>query len=232
MRQDRDETIAGLVTLSLMSTLQRRLALAAASFIGLLALSACTAGPGDSPAPTSTSAAAGETLSAVQPGLPDGRVIATGTVLDDGGDVQLCLGAVALSAPPRCSGIPLDGWTWDGVDGSETSGDITWGTYAVSGTYDGDRYTNTDPPIMLALYDPIPLDDPTDGHDGTTDEAELAHVQDDISTQLGPDALRTWSERGYVWVQVTWDDGSLQDAVDAQYGDDVVVVMSALREID
>lgn len=159
-------------------------------------------------------------------------MIATGTVLDVAGDVQLCLGAVAESYPPQCSGIPLDNWTWDGVDGSETSGDVTWGTYAVYGTYDGDRYTNTDPPIMLALYDPIAPADPTDGVEGKTAEAELAGVQDDVTSRLGAEALTVWTDRGYVWLQVAWDDGTMQDAADAQYGDDVVVVTSALREID
>ncbi|WEK60030.1 MAG: hypothetical protein P0Y60_11850 [Candidatus Microbacterium colombiense] len=215
-----------------MSTSQRRLVLASASIAGLLALSACATGPGGSPAPTSTTVSSDQLLETAQPGLPSGRVIATGTVLDVGGDVQLCLGAVAESYPPQCSGIPLDDWTWDGVDGSETSGDVTWGTYAVYGTFDGDRYTNTDPPIMLALYDPIRLDDPVGGVDGKTDEAELTKIQDDIASRLGADALTVWTERGYVWLQVAWDDGTIQDAANAEFGDDVVVVTSAMREID
>ncbi|GGM52464.1 hypothetical protein GCM10010489_24960 [Microbacterium saperdae] len=152
--------------------------------------------------------------------------------MDVDGDVQLCLGAVAESYPPQCTGIPLDDWTWDGVDGSETSGDVTWGTYAVYGTYDGERYLNTDPPIMLALYDPIRPEDPTDGVDGTTAEAELTTIQDDIAARLGQDALSIWTDRGYVWLQVVWDDGTIQDAADAEFGDGVVVVTSALREID
>lgn len=159
-------------------------------------------------------------------------MIGTGTVLDVAGDAQLCLGAVAESYPPQCTGIPLDGWTWEGVDGSETSGDTRWGTYAVYGTFDGDRYTVTDPPIMLALYDPIRPEDPAGGVDGTSSEADLARIQDEIAASLGRDALSLWIERGYVWVNVVWDDGTLQDALDAEYGDDVVIVTSALREID
>ncbi|MFJ2552875.1 hypothetical protein [Microbacterium sp. NPDC087591] len=215
-----------------MSTSQRRLVLASASLAGLLVLSACATGPGGSPAPTSTTVTSDQLLESARPGLPNGRVIATGTVLDVAGDVQLCLGAVAESYPPQCSGIPLDDWTWDGVDGSETSGDVTWGTYAVYGTYDGERYLNTDPPIMLALYDPIRPEDPTGGVDGKTDEAELTRIQDDIAARLGQDALSIGTERGYVWLQVVWDDGTIQDAADAEYGDDVVIVTSALREID
>ena len=59
---------------------------------------------------------------------------------------ELCLGPVAESYPPQCSGIPLEGWSWEGVEGSETSGDVRWGTYAVQGTYDGESLTVTAPP--------------------------------------------------------------------------------------
>ena len=37
-------------------------------------------------------------------------------------------------------------------------------------------------------------------------------------------------ENGYLWVDVVWDDGTLQDAADAAYGEGVVVVRSALRD--
>lgn len=215
-----------------MSTSHRRLLLAAASVLGLLTLSACATGPAGSPAPTNTGGPSGQSLEDVRPSLPDGRVIGVGTVLDVAGDVQLCLGAIMESYPPQCSGVPLDGWTWDGVDGSETSGETTWGAYAVYATYDGERLTNTDPPILLALYDPIRPEDPTGGVDGTTSDADLTRIQDDISARLGADALGVGTDRGYVWVQVVWDDGTLQNAADAEFGDDVVIVTSSLREID
>ena len=215
-----------------MSTPQRRLVLTAASAVGLLFLSACATGPGNSASPTSTSAPTGQHLQDAHPGLPDGRVIGVGTVLDVAGDVQLCLGAVVESSPPQCSGLPLDDWTWDGVDGAENSGDTTWGAYAVYATYDGERLTNTDPPIMLALYDTVAPEDPTGGVDGTTADAELTRVQDDLSARLGADALTVGIDRGYVWLQVVWDDGTMQDAANADYGDGVVIVTSALREID
>lgn len=214
-----------------MSTSHHRLFLATACLLGLVALSACTSGPG-SAAPTSTTVPSDQLLENATPDLPDGRVIGVGTVLDVSGDVQLCLGAVMESYPPQCSGIPLDDWTWDGVDGSETSGETTWGAYAVYATYDGERLANTDPPIMLALYDPVAPEDPTGGVEGTTSEAELTRVQDDISARLGSDALTVSTDRGYVWLQVVWDDGTIQDAADAEFGDDVVIVTSSLREID
>ena len=90
--------------------------------------------------------------------------------MDVGGDVELCLGPVAESYPPQCSGIPLTNWSWDGVEGSESSGDVTWGAYALQGTYDGEEFAVTQPPIMLALYDPMPFPDPTNGEAGAGDE--------------------------------------------------------------
>lgn len=229
IRADRRETIARHETLSGMSTSQSRMLLAAVALVGMCGLAACSAAPGAAPAPTSTAA---PTVDGGDVSPPDGRVIGTGTVLDVAGEPQLCLGGVAESYPPQCSGVPLDRWTWDGVDGSESSGDTTWGTYAVYGTFDGERLTVTDPPIMLALYDPIRSEDPTGGVEGKSSQEELARVQDELSASAGPEALLLWTERGYVWMQVVWDDGSLQNAMDARYGDGVVVVTSALREVD
>lgn len=215
-----------------MNTSQRRLALATASALGLLLLSACATGPGGTATPTSATVPADQRLESVAPDLPDGRVIGVGTVLDTAGDVQLCLGAIMESSPPQCSGVPLDDWSWDGLDGSETSGDTTWGSYAVYATYDGERLTATDPPILLALYDPVAPEDPAGGVEGTTSPDELTRIQDDISSRLGTDALLLTTDRGYVWLTVVWDDGTIQDAADAEYGDDVVFVTSALRVID
>jgi hypothetical protein len=211
-----------------MSITQRRLSLAAGLTAGLLVLSACAAGPGSSP-PTSTASPSGETTE-VAP--PDGRVIGVGTVIDSAGDVRLCLGAIMESYPPQCHGIPIDGWTWDGLDGNESSGETTWGAYAVYGTYDGERFAVTDPPIMLALFDPVAPEDPTGGVDGKTPNEELTRIQDEIARTSGERLLTVGVWDGYVRVMVPWDDGSLQTSMDAAYGEGVVIVDSALREVD
>ncbi len=191
-----------------------------------IVLAGCTAGPA-SPLPTST--ASDDRLTEAAP--PEGRVIATGTVLDTAGDVRLCLGAIMESYPPQCDGIPVDGWSWNDLDGSETSGETTWGSYAVYGTYDGERYSITDPPILLALYDPIRPEDPTGGVDGSASDDDLARILEELPARLGRGAT-VWTERGYVWAQVAWDDGTLQDAVDGAYGEGTVIITSSMREID
>jgi hypothetical protein len=67
------------------------------------------------------------------------RLVARATVLDDGSGPRLCLGAVLASYPPRCSGPPVDGWVWP-EPGTERHEGVTWGSFAVVGTYDGVRF--------------------------------------------------------------------------------------------
>ncbi|MFJ4252379.1 hypothetical protein [Microbacterium sp. NPDC090003] len=195
-------------------------------------LVACATGPGAGETPTSSAEPQMHDFSGIVTEPPKGRVLGTGTVLDVDGDVQLCLGAVAESYPPQCTGVPVVGWSWEGVDGSETSGGTIWGSYAVTGLYDGESISLTDPPALLALHDPVRPDDPTGGVEGDATAAELTEIQDDLSARLGTEALALWTERGYLWVQVVWDDGQLQRAVDAEYGDGTVIVLPALTEYD
>lgn len=210
--------------------MKRRLAAALVAGTCLLlasCASATTPSPGAAPA-----SAPDQGLGAVSPGLPDGEVRGQGTVLDDGTSAKLCLSAVAESAPPQCSGIPLVGWTWDGVDGKETMSGTTWGAYAVQGTYDGESFTVTQPPIMLALYDPIPLPDPTGGRAGTATDAEISEMQDALPERLGDAFLGSSAENGWLWADVLWDDGTWQDAADGEFGASKVVIRSALRSLD
>jgi len=176
-------------------------------------------------------AASAAGLGDVWPQPPAGEVIAQGTVMDVAGDVELCLGAIAESYPPQCSGIPLEGWSWNGVEGFETVGDVTWGAYAVQGTYDGESFAVTGQPILLALYDPMPLPDPTEGRPGKGSAAELETIQSELPAELGADLLSSSVADGWLWIDVVWDDGTRQDAADALYGDDLVVVRSAIRTV-
>jgi hypothetical protein len=70
------------------------------------------------------------------------RYQATGMVLQhkDQGP-QLCLGAIATSYPPQCEGLAIRNWRWDQVEGEESAGGATWGSYQVVGTYDGTSFT-------------------------------------------------------------------------------------------
>lgn len=209
-----------------------RSALSGVALLGVLALGGCATSPG-SQAPASSDAPAGQSLGSLMPGPPEGEVIGTGTVMDVAGVVELCLGPVAESYPPQCTGIPLENWSWEGVDDAEQVDEVRWGSYALTGTYDGDSFAITQSPIPLALYDPAPVEDPTGGEPGSAEDAELQRVQDEIGTRFGPRSevfLSSYPENGYVWVEVVWDDGTLQQAADDDFGAGVVVIRSALRE--
>lgn len=210
--------------------MRRSAALFAAALAASVLLAGCASQERVDPGPAAD-APPGYSLGSLTPAPPEGEVVAQGTVLDVGGDVQLCLGAVAESYPPQCSGIPVEGWSWTGVEGSESSGDVRWGSYAVQGTYDGTTFTPTQPPIMLALYDPMKPADPTDGKPGTADEKTLLAIQEELPDRLGASYLSSWPEAGHLYVQVLWDDGTWQKAADDDFGDGVVIVQSALRPI-
>ena len=162
----------------------------------------------------------------------NGEVLGIGTVLQmDDDDPQLCLGAVALSSPPHCGGPPISGWDWASVDGEESASGVTWGTYAVQGTWDGARFTVTQPPIMLALYDPMSTPDPREdpANTGATEESELLAIQEELQSTAA--VLVSYKSNGYVFVDVIYDDGQIQRYMDEVYGERVVAVRSALRDL-
>ncbi len=176
--------------------------------------------PGSVPAPSDAIAA-------------PGTVVGQGTVLQkDDEEAQLCLGAVAESYPPQCSGPEIVGWDWDAVDGEESASGVTWGAYAVTGTWDGTVFTS-ESAVMLALYDPMPVVDPlTDpANAGDTPEDELIAIQEDLTATAPVEVLTSVPENGYLFVTVIYDDGTIQAWADDTYGLDKVAVRSALLDV-
>jgi hypothetical protein len=168
--------------------------------------------PAADPMPTTIPAASGT----VSSGLA--------TVMDPGRP-ELCLGAVAESYPPQCSGIPLKGWDWDDhADLYDRSGDIKWGSFAVTGRFDGTTFTVTGA-VPSAVYDPGaegPVAFPTAQH-STADSSRIMDELNDL-----PGMLTSDSQLDRVEVSVVYDDGSLQSWADATYGEGLVRVHSAL----
>ena len=113
-----------------------------------------------------------------------GEVTGQGTVLQlDGEAAQFCLGGVMESYPPQCSGPELIGWEWPDDGMWESSNGVTWGTYAVSGTWDGVVFTvgETDHPAGAVRPDapePDPRADPANAADNS--EELLTRVQDEL----------------------------------------------------
>jgi hypothetical protein len=229
--------------------------------------------------------------------VPDGKVRTSGlvTVLDPGTGPQLCLGAVAESYPPQCSGPAVTGFEWGDIGFEDASG-VRWGSYALTGTFDGTTFGATDA-IPAALYDtmaepeagglePACDDASTTDPDQATPEdmdatlaaasalpmyatawlsgdtinvavtgdadaaeatlretwggqlcvttvertdADLNAINQELQVALGDQLLTSGSTApDSLDAQVVFDDGSIQDWVDATYGEGLVRVSSAL----
>lgn len=180
-------------------------------------------GSGGGPsAPTAAPAASGDVRS---------RTLITVMDTDVTDDlVELCLGAIAESYPPQCGGPAITNWDWASQKGMfDEQGDVRWGTFAVTGTWDGVEFTVSDA-IPGALYDPMPEEPPTypePSKDYTDDE--LAGFGEDLMEV--PGVLGAYGADGHVLVDVTYDDGTYQDYADATYGEGVVVVTGALVDV-
>ena len=89
--------------------------------------------PGEhGPMPTDPVAAAGEVITRYAV-----------TVMDTG-TPELCLGPVAESYPPQCSGPALEGWDWAAYAGHyDQQGQIRWGVFVVTGSWDGTTFVVT-----------------------------------------------------------------------------------------
>ena len=162
-----------------------------------------------------------------------GTVTGQGTVIQTPGGVpELCLGAVMESYPPQCHGVPLADWDWATTgphEEADLDGEVTsWGTYAVTGRFDGSTLTVTGS-VPLALYDTVaePSPRPMSPPDLTTDQ--WADVE--AGVRLVPGLLTSVREGdiGPLYAQVVHDDGTIQAWADATFGAGTVLVTSALR---
>jgi len=198
--------------------------------LALVTLAACGADNGGDKATDPAGSPGGNPMPTEAP-ASDGTVHTRGlaTVMDKGSP-ELCLGAVAESFPPQCGGPEIHGWDWEQRKGIfEQQGDVRWGQFAVSGTWDGSAFT-VESAIPAALYDAMAPEEPTVPEPGATyEQAEL----EDIATKLGkelPGAQGAFADQGHVFVDVVYDDGSLQSWADEEYGADVVIVVPALLD--
>ncbi|MEU4578035.1 hypothetical protein [Nonomuraea sp. NPDC023979] len=107
------------------------------AFLALaVGLAACGAQGGAAPAgPTGATGPTG----------PPPRYTATVTVLEDGTHGPQMCRALLESMPPQCGGPDVVGWDWSKVR-HESAASTRWGLYVVTGTWDGERLTLTEPP--------------------------------------------------------------------------------------
>lgn len=193
----------------------------------LLTLTACGTGDsGDVAVDPGTSGSAMPTEVPAAAGLVRSRDLAT---VMDTGTPELCLGPIAESYPPQCGGPEITNWDWDANPMHETVGEIRWGAFAVTGRFDGVTFEVTEA-IPAALYDPMmsePSVPPEPGRRYT--EGELTVIQNELQGLAGSSGA--YASEGHVFVDVLYDDGSIQAWADAEYGKNVVLVSSELVDV-
>lgn len=186
-----------------------------------------TAPPTPTSTPTATpDAVTGATAQALLAQLPrpsaTGPVLAVGTVID-AGTPMLCFN-VAASYPPQCGGPTIVGWDWSLVAHEEASG-VRWADgVALRVTYDAEAFTiaPTEAPLDLASITMPAREIPA----GDLDEATIAALQADLLTLERADVQGHGGENGTYVVDVVYDDGSMQSALDGIYGPGVMHVAS------
>ncbi len=155
------------------------------------------------------------------------------TMIIDDGDrpPQLCVGGVAQSLPPGCAGIDLEGWDWNAVGDHEQRGSVRWGEFAVSGEYSAVkntlRVTSASTGGTEPGHTPPPCtEEPGEYGDPSNIERMWTFTEDDLGVRVfsGGDDPVCQTAR----FRVGYDDGSVQSALDAEFGRGAVIVESAL----
>ncbi|SDK90253.1 hypothetical protein SAMN05216298_1939 [Glycomyces sambucus] len=121
------------------TTLHRLLPLAA-----IVALAACGQGTG-----TTDAGGEGDADAVAEDTVYTGSITVYQGVERD--SAELCA-VVAESYPPQCAGLPVTGWDWEAVEHEEASG-VRWGTFVVTGTFDGKAFTVTGDPLTMDEID-------------------------------------------------------------------------------
>jgi hypothetical protein len=199
--------------------------LAAAALVLAPVLAGCSDG-GDEPAAGSSSSSA--PAKPTEAPVPDGTVrTASPVVVVDVGDGPLMCPARDAKASNTCQpSIPVEGWDWSEQQDVSKAAGTKVGQYVVTGTYDGSTFTaEKSVPASKA-----PTDDATHAAPPPLrqySETDILDIADDVSGLPGVTGVVPLKD-GQVLVDVVYDDGTLQDWANATYGENVVVVSSAL----
>lgn len=198
----------------------------------LLMLTACGSGTDDETAtdPGSGDGSSEQARPTDVPAAPGSVRSRNLAMVMDTGRPEICLGPVAESYPPQCGGPEITNWDWSAQKGMfDQQGKFRWGSFAVTGTWDGSAFT-VDGAIPGALYDvPVEEGEPLPMPDTDHTEAELQQIAEDVGDL--PGAQGAYADRAHVLVDVLYDDGSIQDWADQEYGKDVVVVTSMFVDV-
>ncbi|MDT0321683.1 hypothetical protein [Streptomyces millisiae] len=149
-------------------------------------------------------------------------------VLESGDEGPRLCWAMMESMPPQCAGgVEVVGWDWSGLDAESQLG-TTWGSYDVVGTWDGERFTLTEPPTAPSPP-PAPEDTfeaPCPEPEGGWEPVDRALVEDGAAGEVIADASTIDTYAGG-WV----DERADTTIVTVTFTDDPAPYEERLREL-
>jgi hypothetical protein len=133
---------------------------------------------------------------------------------------ELCLGGIADSLPPQCSGVPIANWDWDLVEGEESASGTTWGEFHLVGNFDGTSFTVLEtgdyrPPESPAMDFTPPCPEPAGGWVAT--DPSRTSEDDRIAAMLAAEAEQ--DSAGF-WIDYTVEPS------EGELGPDAIVVIA------
>ncbi|MDA1360382.1 hypothetical protein O1R50_12160 [Glycomyces luteolus] len=209
----------------------------------LLMLAACGQGSGDGGAHDGgADSAADDTQQSGEPTPSSDAVVyqAALTVLQgvERDAAELC-GAVAESYPPQCGGLPVSGWDWDAVAHEEAEG-VRWGSYVVTGTFDGKSFVLTEDPVPteeidMADYPALQYEEPEIGDPAEDLSAEeLQAIADEITAEFPRYVNGGWADdqNGVAVIDTFLVTPELEAFAAEHYPEDTVVFASMLKPVE
>jgi len=151
---------------------------------------------------------------------------------------ELCA-VVAESYPPQCGGLPVTGWDWDAVDHEEAEG-VRWGSYIVTGTFDGKSLVLTEDPLPtedvdMADYPNLQYTEPEIG-DPAEDLSveELQAIADELAAEFPVVVNGGWADEqnGVALVDALLVTPELEAYAAEHFPEDTVAFSEVLKPVE
>ncbi|MCH7229815.1 hypothetical protein L0U85_02915 [Glycomyces sp. L485] len=147
-------------------------------------------------------------------------------------------GAVAQSYPPLGGGLDVAGWEWDAVE-HETAQGTSWGSYVLTGTFDGEAFRLAEDPVPsdeidMADYPHLEYTEPEMPEPSEElSAAELQGVIEELAEEF-PEVVSGGSvdeEHGVARVDTTLVTPELRSHAEARYPEGTYVFSELMKPV-